>query len=335
MNSKIFALFLLLKTVSIFSADYDADEARAVLGYDPRITLIKESNPLVVTSKRKTVYFHGFGGNKDAASIVKQYYGSERLAGDIITFDFADADNGSMDTSKSSLGQWNDIKTALYVLKKMHEAGEKEAGIDAHSRGGATAVNMVAVLVDQTGQYDARLSELGINQELRQALLRMLQKGHIVLECPLIDVRSVIQHSIEESSTSSSGSSSSSWLWRWFASSPSTETTIYSSAASVDYMAPLILKKYRPWAEQAIRSAEVWHDVQIPTIVHFQEEDEVLGNARNNEFYEKLSRSNGGDCTSFHLGNDGGHNSSFRSFASERNAFLKKYGASYNKTERD
>lgn len=319
------AALLVISSISCVATrfTYDAIQACRLLGYDPQITLLKESDQHVVRSGRKTLYLHGFGGNKDTASVLKQYHGSERLPGDVVTFDFADANNGTMDTTKSSLGQWNDIKTALYVLNTLHESGETEIGITAHSRGGATAINMVAVLVDRTGQYDDRLAELGIDAVRRKALVSMLQNGHIVLECPLIDVRAVIQHHIEESSSAAS-------LRSWFSSGASSSSLTYSSATALDYAAPVVLRKYRPWAEQAVKSVESWRDVRIPTILHFQEVDEVLGNARNSEFYAKLKAANGQDVTFIHQGNDGGHNSSFKSFAYARNRFLKEHGASYH-----
>lgn len=338
-----FLVFLLLATGSIFAADsvdiYSKQEAKHLLAYDPCITLLKEGDPKVVTLNRKTLYFHGFGANKNVASDIKNYYGSERLPGDVVTFDFVDANNGGMDTSGSSLGQWNDIKTALYVLKKLHDIDETEVGITAHSRGGATAINMVAALVDQTDKYDDRLRELGIDNEVRNNLVSMLQKGHIVLECPLVELRATIQHHIEESTKSASRSVSGDACFNSLSSSSAylgldSILSLFSSssAASVDYAAPLVVKEYRPWQEQAIKSADAWHGAQIPTIVHFQEEDEVLGTKMNDELYEKLEASNGSDYTHVHKGKDGGHNSSFRSFAAARNLFFKKYGASYKET---
>lgn len=327
MNYNLIALlFLTCAHIPFYAAElYNRQEAQSLLGYDPRITLIKERDSRVVKSGRKTVYFHGFGGSKDAASGVKSHYGSERLPGDVITFDFPDANYGTMDTSQSSLGQWNDIKTALYVLKRLHDAGEKEIGITAHSRGGATAVNMVAVLADQAGRYDNHLAELGIDNATRISILGMLQKGHIVLECPLVDVRAVIQNQIEHASFSLFGT--------WFASSSVADASTYSSATSMDYAAPAFLQKYRPWAEQARISARAWNGVNIPTIVHFQEEDEVLGNRYDSKFFDTLRASNGAD-THLHTGRDGGHNSSFQSFAFSRNDFLQAYNGSHKPASR-
>ncbi|MCL5875410.1 MAG: hypothetical protein M1114_02990 [Candidatus Dependentiae bacterium] len=323
---KTLSLLLVLTAIignnTLFAAElpqlHNPQEAVTLLGYDPSITLLQETDPLVVNSGRKTVYFHGFGGNKDAASLVRRFYGAERLPGDIITFDFADANNGNgMDTSKSSLGQWSDVKTALYVLKKLHDTGETEIGITAHSRGGATAVNVIAVLADTEGKHTTRLSELGIDQAKQTAMLAMVR--NIVLECPLVSLRSVIKHHIEQTSASSLG--------KWFTNifSPS----IRVSAVSADYAAPTILKQYRPWAEHAIESAALWNGANIPTMVHFQTKDEVLGNELDETFYEKLQASNGDTHTYFHKGDDGGHNSSFESFARERNLFLKLYSASH------
>ncbi len=297
------------------------DQRIKLLGHDPRMALLGESDGEVVASPsgRRTIYLHGFGANRDAARRIKTVYGSQRLPGDIWTFDFADAvHDAAMDTAKSSLGQWSDMRVALYVLNHAYERGEREVGINAHSRGGATAVNMVAALVDRAGTYDARLSEIGIDLERKAALVEMLRRGHIVLECPLVDVRAVLKHNIATASRRS-------WWARLFGSNPSAA----SFAASADYAAPVVLKEYRPWQEQAIKSAENWGGAGIPTIVHFQQEDEVLGNARDVEFFTNLSASNGATHTHRHVGRDGGHNSSFRSFEVTRNRFLREHGAAY------
>lgn len=322
---KLLSLLALLTTMHIFAAEpvklYDQQETKQLLGYDPRITLLEETDKSVVKSGRKTVYLHGFGASKRAAKLLKGCYGTQRLPGDIITFDFADANNNGMDLSQSSLGQWNDIKTALYVLKKLHDAGETEIGINAHSRGGATAINMVAVLTDTKGKYNTRLSELGIDDTTRTAILTMLQRGHIVLECPLVSVSKVIQHHIKQTSTSLLGN----WITNLFSSLSA------GSAKSANYAAPLVLRKYRAWEEQAIDSVDTWNNANIPTIVHFQEYDEVLGNDMDMEFFTKLQRSNGYTHTYLHKGRDFGHNSSLESFDRERNLFLKLYGASYDR----
>lgn len=323
-KSKI--LTSLLVSNIIFISDrslHGAEEATRVLGYDPHISLIRETDETVINTGRKTVYFHGFGGNSSVAAGIKHLYGAERLPGDVVTFDFADAvTTAGMDTTKSSLGQWPDMKTALYVLKTLHDSGETAVGITAHSRGGATAVNTVAALVDETTKYDENLAEIGIDGAKRKAMLKMLQRGQIVLECPLVHVRSVIKHQVE---TSRAGS----WLTRMFGDSLSS-----SSASTADYCASAVVRKYRPWNEQAIESAEKWNNIRIPTIVHFQENDEVLGNRNDHEFYEKLSASNGVDHTERHVGADGGHNSSFASFYAARNAFLQARGASYKPFDR-
>lgn len=319
-------LFIILSTIAIHAGKlYETQEAINLLGFDPSITLIRESDCAVVPSLRKTVYFHGFGANKEAAFDIKHYHGAKRLPGDIVTFNFQDANNGAMNTSHSSLGQWNDIKVALYVLKKLHDSGEKEVGITAHSRGGATAINMVAALINQAGRYDERLKALGIDAATRISIINMLQRGHVVLECPLIDVRAAIQNQITQSSNS--------WFGAWIVPSVIVESLAYSSAVSVNYVAPLVLQEYRPWAEQARASAKEWKDANIPTIVHFQEKDEVLGNNYDIDFFNALETANGQDYTHFHKGDDGGHNSSFNSFADKRNRFLKDHGGSYKPLE--
>lgn len=322
-------LFLPLINSIIFASEmplYNPADAIEKLGYDPKITITRETDPTVINTGRKTICLHGFGDSRLGPIYAKREYGPARLAGDIITFNFADANTESgMDTSKSSLGQWPDVEAALYVLNNMHEYGEKNIGINGHSRGGATAINMVAALADETGKYETKFAKLGIDADKKRTLLRMLQNGHIILECPLTDVRSVIRHQISKSTI---GSSLTGLVGSWLASS-----SINASASSIDYCASAVVRKYRPWQEQAIKSAAQWQDAKIPTIVHFQKDrwrgDEILGNENDEKLMALLSVSNGKTHTEMHAGYDGGHNSSFASFNHERNQFLKKYGAAY------
>lgn len=303
---------------------YNKEDAICTLGYDPEIILINESSPLVVNTGRKTLFFHGFGSNKNAAEIIKLSYGAERLPGDIVSFNFADAATAlGVDTTKTSLGQWSDMKSALYVLKTLHDNGEKSLGIVARSRGGATVINVIAALNDKTHLYDNYLSKLGINEQKRESLITMLQRGNIILECPLICVRSTIRHRVGRS------------IWclklKNCLGSRLALNVIQVISVVLDYCAPILWwSDYRPWRDQAIKSAEKWNLVNIPTIVHFQDPDLTLGNELDTAFFCKLKISNG-EATFIHIGSDGGHSSSYASFASMRNDFLKKYGASYYK----
>jgi hypothetical protein len=332
MSFKILLLTIFI-TPAIFASEmplYNPADAKEKLGYDPKITIVRETDGTVINTGRKTICLHGFGDNGLGPIRAKQADGSARLPGDIVTFNFPDAvTERGMDTTKSSLGQWPDMQAALYVLNTMHDCGEKSIGINGHSRGGATAVNMIAALANQTDEYKEKFAALEIDAVKKAALLQMLQTGHVVLECPLTDVRSVIKHQVAKSST---GSSLTSWFGPWLASS-----SIRASAASVDYCASAVVRKYRPWQEQALESATKWQDAKIPTIVHFQKDgyrgDEVLGNEHDEEFMARLSASNGATHTRVHTGYDGGHNSSFASFAHPRNEFLSRHGAAYKPLE--
>lgn len=334
MSLKILLLTTFI-TSAIFASEmplYDSSDAIKKLGYDPKITLTRETDATVINTGRKTICLHGFGDNKSGPIRAKKDFGSAHLPGDIITFNFPDAaTKKGIPTSKSSLGQWPDMQAALYVLTAMHNCGEKSIGINGHSRGGATAVNMIAALADQTNKYQEKFAALGIDTAKKTALLQMLQNGHVVLECPLTEVRAVIRHQVAQSSV---GSSLSHWFGPWLASG-----CIRASASSVDYCASAVVRKYRPWQEQAIKSVAKWQNAKIPTIVHFQRDDtrgcgdEVLGNEHDTEFMTRLSASNGATHTRVHTGYDGGHNSSFASFAPARNAFLKDFGAAYKPSE--
>lgn len=310
-SSLVFSVFLINN--SIFTVEKGSQLTKR-LGCDPEITFILEGDSKVSPSPtgRLTVYVHGFGANKYEAVKVKDRFGSVRLPGNVATFDFADAKYGDdINKSESSLGQWHDMRVLLCVLNKLHQSGQQEIGINAHSRGAATVVNTVAALTDQTGKYDSRLSEIGIDSARRANILAMLKRGHIVLECPMISVPSVLKHRLK------------------FVSLDCQSKVCNFLVCLLNHCIPLVTKKYRPWQEQAIKSAENWNNAAIPTIVHFQENDEIVGNEQDMDFYHKLSSSNGHQYTEFHRGNDGAHSSSFASFAPARNLFLQKHGAAY------
>ncbi len=319
MNYRFFVLPIFLIATSNFTTDAGA-QAKKILGYDPAITLLVEADLQVVSSPtgRKTVYVHGFGANKYEAVKVKDRFGSIRLPGDVVTFDFADARYGHVDKSKSSLGQWHDMRVLLYVLNKLYESGQQEVGINAHSRGAATVVNTVAALSDQTGKYANRFSEIGIDSARQIDLLAMLRRGHIVLECPMVSVTSVLKHKITKMVKGSS--------FEKLICQPKVCAFLVFLA---DQLMPLVVRRYRPWQEQAIKSAENWNNAAIATIIHFQQNDEIVGNEQSMAFYEKLRSSNGDKYTELHVGHDGAHSSSFASFAGPRNLFLQKHGAAY------
>lgn len=183
------AILMISCTVSFCkSFSYDHERARKVLGYDPDITMhnSKNNNP----DAYPTIYVHGFG---DTGENFYQWKNCEQcVLGPAMTFNLPDHQllSNVFAFFKSSFGQWSDIAPTLYVLKLCRDAGYKRVDLFGLSRGGATIINLLAVL--NNNSYSSRLrifgpslQKLGIDEQARKDILTMIQAGCITVDVPI------------------------------------------------------------------------------------------------------------------------------------------------------
>lgn len=274
-------------------------EQRDLFGYKLSIEHIKETNPkLQVVNNRPTLYLHGWRDFKNSAKVLKKYF--DVLPGDIVAFNFPDGNGLISLWRKTNFGQMGDVLPAIYVLKWIKDNLNPSA-IDLFgvSRGGAVAINMIAVLNDKTGLYDDDLAKIKVDNNERLALLDLVQKGSITLDCPLTDMNHVIKNK---------------------ATKLFTEDFLYKVAAR---------SGYRKDGLQAIESATKLAGLKLNILIHFQHKDTIVFNFNEAEFYKRLAVHNP-QTTYLVLGDDGGHIHWHGALAKSIHTFRKVCGASYD-----
>jgi hypothetical protein len=277
---------------------YDINAQKVLFGYDLQIEHVIDNDPTIKTNhNRPTLYLHGFADTKHSAKLLKAF--GDVLPGDVITFNFHDRGFVIPKLRHSNLGQLPDILPALYTLKWAKDRLKiNEIDIFGYSRGGATTLNMIAVLHDKTGTYDAELLRIGIDTQERRALLAMIQKGCITLNCPLTNVNVTAEYRFKE-------------------------------------FAPRVLKAfariglYKLDGIQAIESAQTFNDLKLNILLHFQYHDVIVSNNNEAELYHRLSLHNPNN-TYIVLGNNGGHLHTHAALAHAIHTFKRIYGSSYD-----
>lgn len=171
------------------------DQEQNVLRYDPKIEFLVESTLTL------TLAFHGWGDSKDGMEEIKQYRGV--LPGDVVMFNFKDAveNFSSPELGKTNFGQAGDISSALIALKKMYSYAQQnkidKIQLYGHSLGGATIVNLLWVFCNLNNEYADLYKKLDINEQARKDILLMVQKGSVVLNCPLAGVGYAVEQQIK------------------------------------------------------------------------------------------------------------------------------------------
>ncbi len=277
---------------------YDVNAQKVLFGYDMQIEHVVDNDRTIQTNHgRPTLYLHGFADTKHSAKLLKAF--GDVLPGDVITFNFHDRGFVIPKLRHSNLGQMPDILPAIYALKWAKDRLKiNEIDIFGYSRGGATTLNLIAVLNDKTGKYDKDLTRLSIDATERKALLDMIQKGCITLNCPLTNVNVSAEYRFKG-------------------------------------LAPKILKafahlgRYKLDGIQAIESAERFGNLKLNVLLHFQNHDTIVSNNNEAELYNRLAQHNP-DNTYIVLGNNGGHLHTHAALAHAIHTFKKTYGGSYD-----
>ena len=158
---------------------------------------------------------------------------------------------------------------------------------------------MLAVLNDKTGAYDADLAKIGVDKVERVALLDLIQKGSVTLDCPLTDMNMVIKNKAT----------------KFF-----TEEFLHKAAARSGYKRDGL---------QAIDSANKLTGLKLNMLVHFQHKDTIVFNYNEAEFYRRLAYHNP-QTTYLVLGDDGGHIHWHGALSKSIHTFRKVCGATFD-----
>lgn len=228
----------------------------------------------VIASKRPKadvmICCHGYGHSNKIADILN---GVGIIEDHIISFNFPDFKciEKGYDPKQCSFGSINELLPLLYVLKACIENRITKINIYGFSAGGGAIINALAVLNQNI--YDIDLQKSGIDSACKQKILKAIEKGHIILDCPLKSLEEIIELR-----------------------GPDPELLI-------------LAKQYAQNGMRPIDTLEKLKGLPLTILLHFQNPDEIIGNKDDQKFIQVLKRVNHKGKTEVVIGKDGGHNS--------------------------
>ncbi len=262
------------------------------------LSLLREHNPFsydlgikIIPSKIKnadvTICCHGYGHNNQIVDVVHSF---NIIPGILIGFNFPDYNiTPAIDHTKAAYGTIKEILPLLYILKRcVHDLQLKKINLYGFSAGAGAIINALAAL-NQT-RFDTELHTIGITQAIKKEIINALEKGLIILDCPL----------------------------------KSCEEIIDLRGKSPEF--EILASNYKKNSMRQIDSLQFLAGLQLNILLHFQKPDQILGNRDDTLFIERLQKANKGTTTVV-VGFDGGHNTMHRTLW---NAYKKLQGSALN-----
>ena len=124
-----------------------------------------------------------------------------------------------------------------------------------------------------TDRFNDSLQKIGVDQQAKNKMLQAIQKGQIVLDCPLKSVREIIAFK-----------------------GPNTVLEVLQKRYQDNNMEPIDAIKYLK-------------GLSLKIVLYFNNPDEILSNRDDELFYERLKKVNSTGKTLLVLGKEKGHNS--------------------------
>ncbi len=332
-------------------------------GYHPKFEIVNDglSSPEVETI---TIAPHGYGGDKN------QFGSNFNYQGHRIIFNFKDANQGEgPGLANTSFGQLSEIKPFLYAMLMATQAGYKKVDCIGYSRGGAVVINAIGLLNNdniftEANNTQKELECIGINNDNRKELLKLIQDGKLILICPMLELTTAVQAIIKtgakittDAIIASSPVQSSlesqyiqlptrmaQGIWYYVpdflknlsklsfnlganVSSIGADISAHETAVSASDVALPFISQYRPWSFAPMKSIENFKGLKLATLIHFGTHDPVVGNAHDKEFFKRLKGMNP-ETTYVHR-SDNGHNMG-REFYELMALFNARHGAQSN-----
>lgn len=220
-------------------------------------------------NQRLLLCLHGSGSNSNFINRIP----NDILAA-LLSFNFPDHDQEARDLAieNTQYGTLAELLPILYVLKTMvidHQVSTLD--LYGFSAGGGALINTLALLHSQ--RFKTELTKIGITHENRNAILKAITQGHILLDCPL--------KSIEEISD-------------YRGNSPELA---------------ILAQRYRDNRFRPIDNLASLTGLPLQILLYFEEPDEILSNRDDQLFYKQLQAVNAQGKTTLITGNHEGHNS--------------------------
>jgi pimeloyl-ACP methyl ester carboxylesterase len=231
-------------------------------------------NIKVLPSKQEnasvTLCCHGFGGDSRIGVVIRK---NPAVKDHIITFNFPDANipPDDYDPHTTTFGSIQELLPPLYILKQcVVDGGVDKVNLYGFSAGGASVVNIIALLNRFGNEKD--LQSIGITPDVKQKILQALQKGYVILDCPMKSVEEII------------------------------------SVKGPDPRFKVLAERYQQNHFRPMDSVQDFQGLSLNILVHFQFPDEVVPNRDDVPFVQNLQKANAKGRTWTVMGSDGGHN---------------------------
>ena len=212
---------------------------------------------------------------------------SGNISTHLVSFNFPDYDLHSRNkvTEKTTFGTIQEILPVLYMLKKIVVDGKIDT-VDLYgfSAGGGAVVNALAIL--NSDRYQKEVGAIGITTADRKKILHALQRGHIILNCPLKTLSEIMALR-----------------------GRTHEFAVFERRYKANGFTPV----------DALRGLD---GLALKVLLHFQKPDEILSNRDDNIFVQNLRRYNAKGKTTVVIGSDGGHVSFHKSLWKRYPSFI-------------
>lgn len=242
-----------------------------------RIPGKKENSPTIICC-------HGYGHSNAIIDVVHSF---GVMQDHLVSFNFPDYDcvAKQYDPKKSTFGSIDEILPLLYILKKcVIDAKLESINLYGFSAGGGAIINALAVLNQHI--YDEQLKAIGINADAKQKIIDSVQKGLIILDCPLKSIDEIM------------------------------------ALRGADPEFQILSQRYIKNNMRPIDVVQNLKGMKLTILLHFQTPDEILGNRDDKLFADRLTTANNGKTIVIY-GNDGGHNRYHASLWKEYNNYMR------------
>lgn len=201
-----------------------------------------------------TICCHGYGHNSQIVEVAASY----GLTGNLVGFNFPDHDLGSREQYHTRVfGTIDELLPLLYLLKYYAcDLHVPVLNLYGFSAGGGAIINALAVLNRRL--YETQLQAIGISEQEIVQILIALQKGYIILDCPLKSVEEII--------------------------------ALRGASDELEMIA-------HNYARNNMRPIDTVRDLSglnLHIILNFQCHDDILGNRDDAHFIERLEQANSG-----------------------------------------
>jgi hypothetical protein len=231
--------------------------------YDLDIKAI-QSNP---NQNDVTICCHGYGHNSNLIYFLNVY---QVPMGHLVGFNFPDHDILVTNNHKiTKFGTLDEILPFLFLLR-YYACDQDFASLNLYGFSCGTAVITNALGILNKNLYEKELKHIGITKKERKQILDAVEKGAIILDCPLRSVEEILAHR-----------------------GRSTPLEILCKHYAENRMIP-------------IENLSNLKNLNLKIFVHFQNPDKKIGNRDDELYIERLKSVNRG-TTTVTTGNTGSH----------------------------